>query len=177
MLVGVWTPKRWDLAVSALGQYTTPFIPPENPWIQPRANTDEPAPSAVPPSPNRGKHRRKAPSSRLIRHVLRARVEAVKALVAFIAHVEKGAPEERRVKSGKHLAELHGNGDGWRNGKEIVSFLRKRGATIAGLEESIRFEGEWVGETVSSDWEGETSDVKEEDLVWVPSSSSLSSSK
>jgi len=175
VLVGVWIPKKWDLAGSALGQYTTPFIPPENPWVQPRTNTDEPAPSIVPSPPHRGKHRRKAPSRRLIRHVLRARVEAVKALVALIAHIEKGSPEERRVKSSKHLAEMYGNGqEGWRNGKEIVSFLRERGATIAGLEDSIRFEGEWVGEAVSSDWEGETSDVKEDDLVLVPSSSSSS---
>ena len=105
-------------------------------------------------------------------------MEAVKALVAFIAHIEKGAPEERRVNSSKHLAELYGNSEeGWRNGKEIISFLRKRGATIAGLEESIRFEGEWVGEMLSSDWEGETGDVKEEDFGWVPSSSSPSSSR
>lgn len=179
VLVGVWTPKRWDLAGSALGQYTTPFVPPANPWVQPRANGDEPAPSLALSPPHRGKHRRKAPSRKLIRHVLRARVEAVKALVAFIAHIEKGASDERRVKSSKHLAELYGNGEeGWRNGREIVSFLRKRGATIAGLEDTIRFEGEWVGETASSDWDGETSDAKEDgDLVWVPSSSSLSSSK
>ena len=178
VLVGVWVPKKWDLGGSSLGQYTTPFIPPASPWVQPRANGDEPAPSVVPSPPHRGKHRRKAPSRRLIRHVLRARVEAVKALVSFIAHIEKGAPEERRVKSSKHLSELYGNREeGWRNGREIVSFLRKRGATIAGLEETIKFEGEWVGEAVSSDWEGEASDAKEDDLVWVPSSSSLSSSK
>jgi len=179
VLVGVWIPKKWDLAVSALGQYTTPFIPPENPWVQPRTDGDEPAPSVVLSPPHRGKHRRKAPSRRLIRHVLRARVEAVKALVAFIAHIEKGAPEERRVKSSKHLADVYGNGqEGWRNGREIVSYLRKRGATVAGLEDSIRFEGEWVGEAVSSDWDGETSDyAKEDDLVWVPSSSSNSNSK
>jgi len=178
VLVGLWIPKKWDLAGSALGQYTTPFIPPENPWVQPRANGDEPAPSVVPSPPNRGKRRSKAPSRKLIRHVLRARVEAVKALVAFIAHLEKGAPEERRVNSSKHLAELYGNGqEGWRNGREIVSFLRKRGAATTGLEDSIRFEGEWVGETLSSDWSGENSDVKEDDLVWIPSSSSISSSK
>lgn len=178
VLVGVWTPKSWDLAGPALGQYTTPFIPPENPWVQPRANPDEPAPSAVLSPPHRGKHRRKTPSRRLIRHVLRARAEAVRVLVTFIAHIEKGAPEERRVKSSRHLAELHGNGEeGWRNGREVIAFLKKRGATIAGLEETIRFEGEWVGETVSSDWEGETSDAREDDLVWIPSSSSLSSSK
>jgi len=106
-------------------------------------------------------------------------VEAVKALVAFIAHIEKGAPGERRVKSSQHLAKLYGDGqEGWRNGKEIVSFLRKRGATIAGLEDSIRFEGEWVGESASSDWEGENSDgVKEDGVVWIPSSSSILNSK
>ena len=179
VLVGVWIPKKWDLAVSALGQYTTPFIPPENPWVRPRTDSDEPAPSVVPSPPDRGKHRRKAPSRRLIRHVLRARVEAVKALVAFIAHIEKGAPGERRVKSSQHLAESYGDGqEGRRNGKEIVSFLRKRGATIAGLEDSIRFEGEWVGESASSDWEGENSDnVKEDGVVWVPSSSAILNSK
>ena len=178
VLVGVWIPKKWDLAVSSLGQYTTPFIPPENPWVQPRANSDEPVPSAVLSPPHRGKHRMRAPSRRLIRHVLRARVEAVKALIAFIAHIEKGAPTERRVKSSKHLAEMYGNSqEGWRNGKEIVSFLRKRGARITGLEDSIRFEGEWIGEAVSSDWEGETGGVKEDGLVWAPSSSSISSSR
>lgn len=178
VLVGVWVPKKWDLAGSALGQYTTPFIPPENPWVQPRAGAGEPVPAAALSPSHRGKHRRKAPSRRLIRHVLRARVEAVKALVSFITHVEKGAPEETRVKSSKHLAELYGNSEeGWRNGREIVSFLRKRGATVAGLEESIRFESEWIGETVSSDWDGEASDAREDDLVWVPSSSSLSDSK
>lgn len=173
MLVGVWIPKKWDLAVSALGQYTTPFIPPENPWVQPRANTDDPAPPAVASSSNRGKHRRKAPSRKLIRHVLRARVEAVKALVAFIAHIEKGAQEERRVQSSQHLAEIYGNGqEKWRDGREIVSFLRKRGARIVDLEDTIRFEGEWVGEA-SSDWDAESSD----DLVRVPSSSSISNAK
>lgn len=177
VLVGVWIPKKWDLAVSALGQYTTPFIPPENPWVQPRANADEPAPSVVLSPPHRGKRRRKAPSRRLIRHVLRARAEAVKALIAFIAHIEKGVPQEGRVKSSEHLAGLYGNGEeGWRNGREIISFLRKRGASIAGLEESIRFEGEWIGETMSSDWEGETGDAREDDLVWVPSAS-VSTSK
>ena len=178
VLVGVWIPKKWDLSVSSLGQYTTPFIPPENPWVKPRANGDEPVPSVALSPPHRGQHRRKAASSRLIRHVLRARAEAVKALVAFIAHLEKATPEESRVKSSKHLAGVYGNGqEGWRSGREIVSYLKKRGATIAGLEGSIRFEGEWVGEAPSSDWEGETSDVKEDDLVWIPSSSSNSSSK
>jgi hypothetical protein len=33
VLVGVWIPKRWDLSLSALAQFTKPKVPPPNPWI------------------------------------------------------------------------------------------------------------------------------------------------
>jgi hypothetical protein len=42
VLVGVWIPKRWDLSLSALAQFTKPKVPPSNPWIdRPLNNTDE----------------------------------------------------------------------------------------------------------------------------------------
>ncbi|KAI0821676.1 glycerol-3-phosphate-acyltransferase [Trametes gibbosa] len=34
VLVGVWAPRKWDLSLSAVAQYTVPRIPPENPWIE-----------------------------------------------------------------------------------------------------------------------------------------------
>lgn len=34
VLVGVWTPRNWDLSLSALTPYTIPLTPLENPWIK-----------------------------------------------------------------------------------------------------------------------------------------------
>jgi glycerol-3-phosphate O-acyltransferase / dihydroxyacetone phosphate acyltransferase len=177
VLVGVWAPKRWDMPVAALSQYTTPVIPPESAILQKYKKTEaEPAPSVVPASDeskDRRNRRRKAPSRKIIRHVLRARAEAVKALVSFFAQLEKGS-EEPRVRSSIHLAELYGRDqEGRRYAREVVQFLRHRGARIVGLENSINVEGEWLANPVSSDWEGETSDagaVRDDDVIWVPSS-------
>ncbi|TFY57683.1 hypothetical protein EVJ58_g6874, partial [Rhodofomes roseus] len=33
MLVGVWLPKKWDLSLNALAQYTVPRVPAENEWV------------------------------------------------------------------------------------------------------------------------------------------------
>jgi hypothetical protein len=105
-------------------------------------------------------------------HVLRARAEAVKALVSF-AQLEKGS-EEPRVRSSIHLVELNGRDqEGRRYAREVVLFLRQRGARIVGLENSINVEGEWLANPVSSDWEGEASDAgaaRDDDVIWVPSS-------
>jgi len=61
---------------------------------------------------------------------------------------------------------------GWRNAKEVIAFLRSRGAKIANLEHGIQ--GEWAA--LSSDTDltptGEDSDAGAEDLVFVPSSPS-----
>ncbi|TDL21704.1 acyltransferase [Rickenella mellea] len=50
VLVGVWTPKKWDLSVMALTQYTTPLTPAENPWVK-RPVTPTPSdPSSLAPT-------------------------------------------------------------------------------------------------------------------------------
>jgi hypothetical protein len=191
VLVGIWAPKRWDLSLTALSQYTIPTTPTpgDNPWVQ-RADTP-----SVPPStdetPVKAARKRRPPTRRIIKHVLRSRAEAVKSLAAFFEQLEKGG-EAKKVKATLHLARVYGwvdkvastpvEGDmnggtqtpkqplGWRHAREVVTFLRKRGAKVASLEHSI--EAEWAA--LSSDAESlhidgsETS--KDDDVVFVPSS-------
>ncbi|KAF9241788.1 hypothetical protein BU15DRAFT_73132 [Melanogaster broomeanus] len=186
VLVGVWAPTRWDLSISALSQYTTPQIPAESPWIaKSRSATTAAEPPVV--------LKRKRPASRrIMRHVLRARGEAVRALASFFAELE-AAGEDKKVVASVHLAkrfgwveevkvgvkaEAEGEGAeevetrGSRRAQEVISFLRLRGAKIATLGRAI--EGDW-GEVLGSEEEatpvgserGEGDN--EEDVVWVPS--------
>ncbi|KAF8644803.1 hypothetical protein AX16_008263 [Volvariella volvacea WC 439] len=130
LLVGVWAPRRWDLPFESLSWYTTPQLPPENPWIKrpktPRRNTPStPASNSSPhisPSPSTStlgsisgdllatqppeppvKGRRRPPSRKLMRHVLRARVEAIKALAGFFDQLER-AGGNKRIQASIHLA-------------------------------------------------------------------------
>jgi len=184
VLVGVWAPKRWDLSLAALSQYTTPAIPPESPWVQ-KTGT----PLIVEEPPVTFVRRQRPPTRRVIRHVLRARAEAAKSLATFFDHLDK-AGNVKKVKASLHLARVYGwvdEGDdattgvdvpkeslGWRHTREVVSFLRHRGAKVASLQRGI--EAEWValgsdGETFPVDGsensrEDETS--RDEDVVLVP---------
>lgn len=202
VLVGVWAPKRWDMSFPAVAQYTVPRIPPENPWVDrskaklksrpltpsasdsPSASSDSTA-SPSPPKPSEKRHR--PPSRRLIRHVLRARVEAAKALASLFVQLGR-APDGKRVCASVHLAHAYGgqvdmpdrNQDtkegveartepiGWRSAREVVAFLRARGAKFRALESPA--EGDWAA--LSSDGEGYDSDSvsssREDDIVWVP---------
>ncbi|EIW63578.1 glycerol-3-phosphate-acyltransferase [Trametes versicolor FP-101664 SS1] len=219
ILVGMWAPRRWDLSLSAVAQYTVPRIPPENPWVDrarakktsrpatpgPHSGSESasessaapaqaqaqdaaerspsPAPSA---SSAKSSKRRRPPTRRVVRHILRARVEAAKALASLLAQLER-APETKRVCASVHLARAYGGSvdtpaapaptadgvqtvpepTGWRSAREVVAFLRKRGAKITTLED--RVEGDWAA--LSSDGEDSepvTSDKTE--LEWVPPS-------
>jgi glycerol-3-phosphate O-acyltransferase/dihydroxyacetone phosphate acyltransferase len=174
VLVGVWAPKSWDLPLAALSQYTTPATPPENPWIQ---KTKQTIPTVEEP-PVTSVRKRRPPTRRVIRHVLRARAEAAKSLATFFDQLDKGG--ETKVKASIHLARTYGwvdgtaaEGDneplGWRHAKEVLFFLRKKGAKVASLQRGI--EGEWAA--LNSD--GEISFVdgsensRDEDVVYVPS--------
>ena len=140
------------------------------------------------PAPSSRKHRR-PPSRRLIRHVLRARVEAAKALASLFDQLEKG-PDGKRVSASAHLARAYGGGVeaqstpdlvtadgvdapvepvGWRHAREVVSFLRKRGARIAQLAE--RVEGDWAALSSEGEQDSDnvTTDAEKDDLVFVPS--------
>ena len=183
VLVGVWTPKRWDLSVAALSQYTTPARPADNPWIE-RTKQAVVPPTAEEPPVNFLRKRR-PPIRRVIRHVLRSRAEAAKSLATFFEQLECEA--DKQVKASLHLAKLYGwvdkvdesvvnaetdNGvqlpSGWRRAREVLSFLRERGAKVDSLQRGL--EGEWAA--LSSDSElarGELSETsRNEDTIFVP---------
>ena len=200
ILVGVWAPKQWDLSLTALSQYTTPETPPDNPWIDrqktptPSSNPSNPSTTGPPtqmPStstnaaepPVKPQPRRRPPSRRIVRHVLRARVEAVKALASFFDQLER-TKGSRRLKASPHLARMYGGltaagmrgikveaevhlpVEGWRDVHEVIRFLKKRGAKIPTLGP----EEEWAA--LSTEGEGDCFTMEEtETMVWVPPSS------
>jgi 1-acyl-sn-glycerol-3-phosphate acyltransferase len=160
LLIGVWGPKRWDMSVSALIDYATIQPPPPNPWIKKpnkvSQDTKEADPTLAQTSsaePEKKRRRVKAPSRRLIRHVLRARVAAAESLGQFLREVEKSGAD---VPASLHLAqsysptatpdspalmpasegvEVYDGPQGKRNGREVIRFLRSRGAKIEELKE------------------------------------------
>ena len=121
-----------------------------------------------------------------MRHVLRARGEAVRALASFFTALEDTG-ESKQVVASAHLArrfgwvdevkvdmEAQGQGpvkvevQGYRHAREVISFLRSRGAKIATLEREI--EGGWAEGTPTESEVGEgDGDEDEDDVVWVPS--------
>ncbi|KAI0088066.1 hypothetical protein BDY19DRAFT_207376 [Irpex rosettiformis] len=122
VLVGVWAPKDWDLSLTSLAQYTIPKVPAESPWVDrnrlrartppgtprlssPDSGSDTPTPDTA-PKRLRKKGQKRLPSRRLIRHVLRARAEAAKALAGLFAQLE-GTPN-LRVRASRHLAMKYG---------------------------------------------------------------------
>lgn len=182
-------PKRFDISMAALSQYTIPRVPPESIWID-RAKSRSPKPDADPvqkPSPSPptepGVHNeppavvrpaRRPPSRRLVRHVLKARVQAVKALAGFFDHLNQ-AGNKKKVKAAVHLAFANGGGvdpsgdgddvNGWRYAGEVITFLKGKGAKIPTLGQKPS-NGEWAA--LSSDGEGYTPEEKGEP-TWVPS--------
>lgn len=132
------------------------------------------------PSPGEERRRRKRPPTRrVMRHVLRARAEASKALASIFSQLER-LPSSSKLNAALHLAKRYGgelhevdsaSGEkelkGYRSPKEVISFLRKRGANISEL--GGRIEGEWAA--LSSDGEHTPMEERSEP-EWVPSSSS-----
>lgn len=142
-------------------------------------NTSE-APTLPPPTDLTPARRRRRPiaTRRLIRHVLRARSDAARLLAAFFLDLERDGKE---VRASSHLAQAYGGRleersglqdtpDGvymcpepraWRDGREVVQFLRDRGARIGDLGRKV--EGEWAAANSEGDGEGET----ESEVLWV----------
>ncbi|KAG8920964.1 hypothetical protein FRC01_000514 [Tulasnella sp. 417] len=198
VLVGVWGPRGWDLSPADLKQYTIPEIPKANPWVErpltptppagaAAANTTTPASSSSDSVKEKVKKNLKKPASRsLVRHVLRARIEASRALEAFLQELEVASP---RVRVSAHLGREEGviedgyisglsseTGDyldvssavgsksastpgtpvpekrAYLEGREIIKFLRDRGAKIAHQAGS----SDWVA-ALSSDEGGRNS--------------------
>lgn len=214
VLLGVWTPKRFDLPLAALSQYTTPLTPPENPWVErakePAPSTDRPStptdgptnPTANPKSlsAHDGKpdpkeiaaaakeslRRHRAPTRRVIRHVLRARSDAARALAQFFAQLDREHGTQKWVRASLHLARVHGGrvedipeqelaatGDGVagvkvtqrgsRSAREVITYLRGKGAKIATLQRPI--EGGWGA---LSSGEQTPNEEEKQEPVWVP---------
>ncbi|KAJ7141153.1 glycerol-3-phosphate-acyltransferase [Mycena epipterygia] len=186
VLVGVWAPKRWEFSLAALAPYMTPVFPKESEFISKPTSSapDSPKPPApvLPPAPELGnmeppvqaRPKRRPPSRRIMRHVLRARVEAVKALAEFFEQLRMQSVQGRnrggmRVNASVHLARLYGgidapapkaegedtglvaeDGQGWREASEVIAFLTKRGAKIP-LMRHVQIEGEWAALTSDVD--------------------------
>ena len=141
--------------------------------------------------PEKKKKHHRPPTRRIVRHVLRARIEAAKSLKSLFEQLER-ATDGKRVRASSHLARAFGGvvdpdgtpkhtadavewveePRGWRSAKEVVAFLRRRGAKIAQLEDKVA--GDWAA--LSS--EGEFTEMDGEsdagaDIVFVPSRSNL----
>ena len=179
--------------MGALTQYMNPKTPPPNPWIEKKVpeakKEDTPIEERESPlhrttsltdlklqtePPVKSRSARRPPSRRLVRHVLRARVEAINALAGFFDQLQEAGASgsHRRVKASVHLARLHGGSieppsqshdggitdseQGYRSVKEIISFLKNRGAKIPTLRHG-RFEEDWAA---SSDAEGYSTEEK-----------------
>ncbi|KAI5117860.1 hypothetical protein M0805_007703 [Coniferiporia weirii] len=208
VLVGVWAPKKSELPIAALQQYTIPKTPPVSQWIDKKPGHSEatstpsspstPASSPLPAvtamlpagagvADERPRSRKRPPPTRrLVRHVLRARAEAARALAAFFHQLEN-APDGKRVNASVHLARLYGGlspdtpvsqgQQGYRYSREVVAFLRARGARITSLEAQIagdywattaalNSDGEAEGEGYYSSDAGDSS-RENDDLVWI----------
>ncbi|KDR75944.1 hypothetical protein GALMADRAFT_68407 [Galerina marginata CBS 339.88] len=193
VLVGVWTPKRWDLSLPALSQYMSPRTPPANPWIdrpispnpkpsdgdQTRQWSDSPTDFQLQKEPPVNERpARRPPSRRLVRHVLRSRVEAMNALAGFFDHLAR-ASRNKKVKASPHLARMYGGEviestsecgadgslpEGWRYASEVIAFLKKRGAKIPTLGHGP-LRDEWA---LSSEGEGYTTGEEQEWARQIP---------
>lgn len=171
--MGVWAPKRWDLTASALLQYTTPVTPAANPWVDRAPEVVAGTPASEEP-PVKSARKRRPPTRRIIRHVLRARAEAAKSLATFFQHLECQG-QGKKVRASVHLARIYGWVDeapktmpatgvefpaepvGWRRATEVLAFLKQRGAKVASLSQGG--EAEWAA--LSSDGESSPYDARE----------------
>jgi glycerol-3-phosphate O-acyltransferase / dihydroxyacetone phosphate acyltransferase len=182
VLIGVWAPKKWEYSLTALSQYTATPIPPANQWVTNKNGASGNGVTSEPPVSPHPYRTRRPRSGRVMRHVLRARAEAVRSLASFITQLETG-PETKRVRASVHLARVYGGIEsptgtsdttsgvvvapptvvGWRHAREVVSYLRAHGAKIATLERGI--EVEWAAQ--NSD--GDLSSVEDRDSASLAS--------
>ncbi|KAH9988453.1 hypothetical protein BJV74DRAFT_885341 [Russula compacta] len=154
-----------------------PPNPPANEWITGNTKTTVGGIAEEPPVSLQPYRARRPRSGRVMRHVLRARAEASRSLASCLAQLEVG-PADRRVQASVHLARIYGGVEstagpsdtrgvvesppapvGWRRAREVVSYLRARGAKIAALERGI--EVEWAA--LNSD--GDLSSTEDKDSV------------
>ena len=123
VLIGVWAPKSWEYPLETLRQYTTTPIPPPNEWITETSSskpseTRDPAHArgtmatgapAEPPATPSMRRKRRPRSGRVMKHLLRARIEAASALSSLIEQLDNGPPD-KKVNASSHMARRYGGG-------------------------------------------------------------------
>ncbi|CAE6366655.1 unnamed protein product [Rhizoctonia solani] len=179
VLIGVWGPTRWDLSGTAVEPWTKPREPPASEWVKSSA-TDSKQPAAetkpatggaaiVKPTPSRPQAR---PASRgLIRHVLRARLHASRALASYLEELQHS---DRLLPAAQRILELDvglsaklGEDEALprRHALAVIDYLRGKGAKIAQL--SHKDSSDWAA--LSSDGEFDTPrEERSDELTWVP---------
>ena len=151
ILIGVWLPRSFDMPLPSFLDSSATFAP------------DPPKVAGLPPDQQREKwHRpKRLPSRMLVRHVLRMRIDAARQLSQTLLKLEEVDAE---VNASFWLAERYGgdvmnekfDGMDWekpmprgrRVGKEVVGYLRTKGARVG----HARTESHWAA---SSGDEGE----------------------
>ena len=138
ILIGVWLPRRFDMSLPSFLASSSLFAP------------DPPKVAGLPPTtpPRKYTRPKRLPSRRLIRHVLRTRLEAARELAKVLFELEA---KDAQVNASFWLAEEYdgevmkvseedeGVADwerplprGTRGGAEVVDYLRRRGARLGG---------------------------------------------
>jgi hypothetical protein len=190
VLIGVWGPSSWDLSRAAVEPWTKPRERPENEWIKPAPSEAQTPtgevkhdkaggiPNITPPKPTvtRPKGKRRPASRGLIRHVLRARLHASRALASYFEELQRS---DRLLLATQRVPELDvglssklgDDGDiPRRHALAVIDHLRLKGAQITQL--SHRDSSDWAA--LSSDGELDTpyEERSEDNLTWVPPQSS-----
>ncbi|CAE6483869.1 unnamed protein product [Rhizoctonia solani] len=184
VLIGVWGPKRWDLSGTAVELWAKPRERPANEWLNPAPTDNKPPTNETKPGEVGGvanvkpasTRPQKRPASRgLIRHVLRARLHATRALASYFEELQRS---DRLLPATQCVSELDVGlssklGDDEilprRHGLAVVDYLRSKGAQIAQL--SHKNPSDWAA--LSSDGEFDTPrDEHSENITWVPPHSS-----
>jgi glycerol-3-phosphate O-acyltransferase/dihydroxyacetone phosphate acyltransferase len=142
LLIGIWLPKSFEMSLPNFLAKSTVYAP------------DPPKVAGLPPQTAPEKYVRppRLPSRILVRHVLRTRIEAARELAKVLLELES---EDAQVNASFWLAERFGGevvkqsqGDedegikewerplakGLRSGKEVVEYLREKGARLGGSQ-------------------------------------------
>ena len=138
ILIGLWLPSRFEMSLSSFLASASSFAP------------DPPKVAGLPPSaqPEKWTKPKRLPSRVLVRHVLRVRLQAAKELARVFLDLEKNDAD---VHACYWLAESYGGEvlkvskeheelpewerplpQGRRGGREVVEFLRSKGARLGG---------------------------------------------
>jgi len=178
VIVGIWTPKArerpMDYLKSFIPESATPVGATPADAVRAWQKGGPPVSVAIKAKLKEKKEKKRLPTRRLIKHVLRSRVKAAQALEAFLTELE-GSDTRVNAKPWlaesasfggevdedfKHTNEVDHNPDilsriptGSRAGSEVVQYLRNNGAKIIASQAGL---DAWAG--AQSEFEGVKSD-------------------